>query len=126
MKVDVDQPKLQTLMRDPRGMVGQYFNRIGAHLKMLAILQAGFKTGATKREMFYNTGIQNTGLVLTVGSDSKVALMHHEGTPPHKITPRNFTTLKFLMGGRIVYAKVVKNRGTRPNRYLTDNLRRVL
>jgi hypothetical protein len=53
-------------------------------------------------------------------------LMHHQGTRPHIIVPRRAQTLRFYSRGRIVYSKLVHHPGTKPNRYLTDNLRRVI
>jgi hypothetical protein len=65
-------------------------------------------------------------LVATVGSGNRIALMHHNGTRPHFIRPRRAQTLRFYSHGRIVYSQLVFHPGTRPNRYLTDNLSRVV
>jgi hypothetical protein len=66
------------------------------------------------------------GLTAVIGSDNRIALMHHQGTRPHIIMPRRAQTLRFYSRGRIVYSKLVHHPGTKPNRYLTDNLRRVI
>lgn len=58
-----------------------------------------------------------------VGSMDPIALLHHEGTRPHVILPRIQTALVFSMGGQTVVARRVNHPGTKPNRYLTDNLR---
>jgi hypothetical protein len=73
--------------------------------------------------------------VLLVGSENPIALIHHEGTRPHVILPTRGKHLVFwsqnaggwsgVVGQRIggvVYARRVMHPGTRPNRYLTDNL----
>lgn len=58
-----------------------------------------------------------------VGSEDPIALIHHEGTRPHVILPRIKTALVFSVGGQTVVARRVNHPGTKPNRYLTDNLR---
>lgn len=59
-----------------------------------------------------------------VGSDSPIALLHHEGTRPHVIVPRNAQYLVFFSqrAGRVIWARRVMHPGTKPNKYLTDNL----
>jgi hypothetical protein len=71
--------------------------------------------------------VANSGhdAVVRVGSDlAPLALIHHEGTRPHTIVPRTATVLRFMpSGGGMVFTSRVNHPGTRPNRYLTDNLR---
>lgn len=60
-----------------------------------------------------------------VGSDNPIALLHHEGTKPHVIRPRNAKVLAFWGGegnSQQMFARQVNHPGTKPNRYLTDNL----
>lgn len=59
-----------------------------------------------------------------VGSESPIARLHHDGTRPHVIVPRNAPMLVFYSQkmGKVVYAKRVNHPGTKPNRFLTDNL----
>jgi len=64
---------------------------------------------------------------ITIGSDLTYALLVHQGTRRHVIKPRNSrSVLKFPGRGGFVYARVVIHPGTRPNRYLLDNLRRAV
>jgi hypothetical protein len=62
--------------------------------------------------------------VVIVGSEDPIAYLHHEGTRPHVIVPRTAPMLVFWSNraGRVVYARKVLHPGTRPNRFLTDNL----
>jgi hypothetical protein len=48
------------------------------------------------------------------------------GTRPHVIRPVRARALKFTMGSRTVYAKVVMHPGTQPNNFLRDALRTAL
>lgn len=63
--------------------------------------------------------------VYTIGSDVEYADMVHNGTRPHTIRPKNAQVLRFRVGGRVVYAKVVQHPGTRPRPFLDRALREV-
>lgn len=64
--------------------------------------------------------------VYTIGSDVSYAPMVHDGTRPHQIRPkRPDGVLRFRVGGRIVYAKVVNHPGTRARPFLDDALRQI-
>lgn len=68
------------------------------------------------------------GPVVMVGSDAAPkALIHHEGSRPHVIMPRRATMLRFVgRTGQVVFARKVNHPGTKPNRYLSDNLPKVV
>lgn len=75
--------------------------------------------------------------VWTVGSDLEYAEYVHDGTPPHVIRPKRAHTLRrssrgvvkpalrFMVGGRIVFAKVVNHPGTRAQPFLDRALQDV-
>lgn len=63
--------------------------------------------------------------VYTIGSDLEYAAFVNDGTRPHIIRPRRAQALRFRIGGRIVYAKVVHHPGTRARPFLDDALRQV-
>lgn len=68
---------------------------------------------------------KSSGLPLgIVGSSHPIALIHHEGTKAHIILPVKARALRFPgpTASGFVFAKVVHHPGTRPNRYLTDNI----
>jgi hypothetical protein len=117
---------IKKMTRSPDGEVGRHLAKLGAKLTLLAKAQAGVDTGALKQSIHYRLVQTSGGLAAQVGSDNRVALMHHQGTRPHIIVPRRAQTLRFYSHGRIVYSKLVHHPGTKPNRYLTDNLRRVI
>jgi hypothetical protein len=114
------------MVHDPDEMVGRYLTFTAAKLKILAKAQAGVKTGALRSSINYRIVKGGGGLVALIGSDNHIAFMHHEGTRPHIIAARRAQTLRFYSRGKIRYAKVVRHPGTKPNRYLTDNLRKVI
>lgn len=122
----LDRKGYDHLTRSPTGEVGRYLHSVGARLTILAQNQVGVDTGALKASMRYKVTRASTGLIVTVGSNNKIAYIHHEGARPHIIRAKNANVLRFYSRGRIVYTPVVRHPGTRPNRYLTDNLPRVI
>jgi len=62
----------------------------------------------------------------TIGSDVYYAPFVNDGTRPHIIKPRRpGGSLRFVIGGRVVYAKVVHHPGTRARPFLDRALREV-
>lgn len=112
--------------QDPDGDVGRFLRRKAVKLQGLARKQVGVRTGRLRKSINYRVVNSGGGLVAIVGSNNRIALMHHNGTRPHIIRPRRAQTLRFYSHGRIVYSKLVHHPGTKPNRYLTDNLSRVM
>ena len=121
-----DPVAMKYLLRDPDGEVGRHLLKLAARVARLAKAQVGVDTGALRRSISYRVVRRYGGLTAVIGSDNRIAFLHHEGSRPHIILPRRAQTLRFYSRGRIVYSKVVHHPGTKPNRYLTDNLRRVI
>ena len=59
---------------------------------------------------------------VTVGSDLEYAAYVNDGTRPHIIRPRSKQVLRFNVGGRVVYARVVNHPGTRGTKFLDKAL----
>lgn len=63
---------------------------------------------------------------VTIGSDVEYAALVNDGTRPHVIRPRRADgVLRFRVGGRVVYARVVNHPGTRARPFLDRALREV-
>lgn len=62
----------------------------------------------------------------TIVFDVDYAQMVNDGTRPHVIRPKNASVLRFVVGGRVVYARVVHHPGTRANPFLDRALREVV
>jgi len=110
------------------GMVGRHLHRTGNRISQLAKLQVGKKTGRLARSIKFEHIARNPlGPGIKVGGYTPYALLHHQGTRPHLIVPNKpGGNLVFMKGSRIVHTKIVRHPGTRPNRYLTDSVRKVL
>lgn len=113
-----------------RGQGGPVWNDIEKRTRRaynMARRQVGKDTRELYRSISYRVGVGSRGGVTgTVVADNKIALLHHNGAAPHIIAARKAKALRFKSRGKIVYAKVVRHPGTRPNRYLTDSLRKVV
>ena len=121
-------PVLNYELNVQTGMVGREMKRLGAEIITLARVQVGKRTGklaASIHMAHYSSGRKQ---YIRVGSGVKYALMHHEGTRPHFIVPHPPRThLRFrARTGAVVYPTAVLHPGTRPNRYLSDQLRKVI
>lgn len=109
-----------------RGMVGKHISRLGTRVAIRAKMQVGVRTRKLKASIRSETFEARRGPMAQVGSSRDYALLHHEGSKPHTITARRAKVLRFKSKGRIVYAHSVNHPGTKPNRYLSDNLRKVV
>ena len=56
----------------------------------------------------------------SVKATARYALYVHEGTRPHTIRPRTAQALRFEVGGRVVFAKVVRHPGTKARPFLRN------
>lgn len=58
--------------------------------------------------------------VITLSHPAALYILH--GTRPHLIRPVRARALRFTVGGRVVYAKLVHHPGTRANNFLAASL----
>lgn len=106
------------VLRSPQGPVFKHMMRLGNETQRYARMDVGKRTGALSRSIHVQMTSAASGLVVRIGSDNKIALLHHEGTRPHIIRARNARALVFYMNGNLVFAQSVRHPGTRANPYL--------
>lgn len=123
--VNIRKAELDFLLNNPSGSVGRYLARKGRMVAVAARAQVGVRTGALRASIHMRHLRDSRGQFVRIGSALNYALMHHEGTKPHLITPNRAQVLRFVKGSRVVYAHAVMHPGTKPNKFLTDNLRLV-
>lgn len=114
--------ELDTLLNSPLGLVGRHLAAKGRKIVVAAKAQVGVDTGRLRASIHMRHLRSAAGQYIEVGSSERHALAHHEGTRPHMIVPNRARVLRFSAGGRVVYTHMVRHPGTRPNKYLTDNL----
>lgn len=124
-KIIFRKAELDFLLNSPSGTVGRYLARKGSIIKAAAKRQVGVRTRALRRSISTRHRRNSRGQFVLVGSSLDYALAHHQGTKPHITTPNRSQVLRFVRGSTVIYATSVRHRGTRPNRYLTDNLKLV-
>ena len=114
------------LTTSPNGPVGKDLAKRGEKIRALAVRQVGKNTGRLASSIRVQMSLDAQGLNVRIGSSHRLALLHHNGSRPHLIRAKGLGVMRFTSRGRVVYARVVLHPGTRPNRYLTDNLRKVM
>jgi hypothetical protein len=122
MTVVIRKAELDFMLNNPSGDVGRYLAGKGRMIKMAAMAQVGVRTGALRASIHMRHLRDSRGQFVKIGSSLNYALAHHEGTKPHLITPNRAQVLRFTRGSTVVYAHAVMHPGTKPNKFLTDNL----
>lgn len=126
---------LAAYLRSPSGEVGRHMISLATRVQELAKAQVGYDArkpsgeqgGQHLRDTIVKRIVEEPGgIAVYVGSSHPIALMHHEGTRPHVITPNKASVLVFEMDGQLMFATIVHHPGTKPNRYLTDSLEKVM
>jgi hypothetical protein len=117
-------PVIDFELRTPFGTVGRYIHKVANRITQRARLQVGVKTGRLRASIRFRHIRRAGETAVKIGGYTHYARMHHEGTRPHIITPnKTGGNLVFMKGSRIIRTPLVNHPGTKPNRYLTDQLR---
>ena len=122
-KITWNETALDYLLRNPAGPVGRDLSKRGNRVLAAARIQVGVDTENLRKSLKVVHERSVRGQFVKVGSTTvKYALMHHEGTRPHIITPKRAQVMVFESKGQVIYATRVRHPGTKANRYLSDNL----
>jgi hypothetical protein len=124
-KVIIYKPQLLKELNTPSGGLWKALERRGDYAVKKAKGEVGVKTGNLRASIHKRHTGNFTGQYLWIGSTVKYAYMHHEGTRPHVIAPKTPTKLlRFSSKGRLVITPgPVMHPGTKPNPYLSNQLR---
>lgn len=120
--VTIDDAALQAFIHDPDGPIRRDLRRRGNNVQRRARQLVGVQTGALRASIKVTDLDSVASPSVSVGSDLPYALLHHNGSRPHVITPNSERLLRFKVAGKVVYARVVKHPGTKPNPYLLKAL----
>ena len=123
IKVVFREPVLDRYLNAPSGQVGRYMDRKGRLVMAAAKRQVGVNTGMLRASIHMRHSRDTRGQYIRIGSPLRYARVHHEGSRPHIIKPNSQQVLKFVSKGQIIFAHAVRHPGTKPNKYLTDNIR---
>lgn len=124
---DPDFREIRRLLRSEIGPVGQDLDDMTRRVERRARLLVGVRSGRlrdTIRREPMRQGPRGPYQDVTAGRVGLTAYLgyHHDGTEPHLIRPRRRRALRFVSGGRVVYARVVRHPGTTGTRFLTRAL----
>jgi hypothetical protein len=119
----IDKGQLDLILVAPRGAVGSTIKQRADRVAMAAKMQAGVQTGRLKRSIKTYDHIRAGSTIqsLKIGSNVSYAYWHHEGTRPGRYKRK--TLVATPRGG----VRTMRHRhtysGTRPNRFLSDNVK---
>jgi len=125
-KVIFREAELDNFLNAPSGQVGAYLAKKGRMITVAAKAQVGVRTGALRASIHMRHLRDSRGQYVKIGSVLDYAPLHHNGTKPHIIRPDRAKVLRFVRGGKVIFAHSVRHPGTKANRYLTDNLKLVV
>lgn len=117
--------KLHKELNTPVGDLWKWMERRGDRAVKGAKAMVGVKTGKLRASIHKRHLGNVTGQYMWIGSRVSYAYMHHEGTRPHLIAPKiPGKPLRFTSKGRVVItSSPVRHPGTKPNPYLSSQLR---
>lgn len=113
----------QHAARQVQPILKRSLNAIGRRGVMLLRNFAPHRTGALARSIHYSITGPDSRLRIHFFARVPYNIFVVGGTRPHLIAARNAKALRFVVGGRVVFAKSVQHPGTKPNRY-PDRARR--
>lgn len=121
--INIDKAKLGHQLNGDNGEIGHWLKKRGDRALSAAKRQVGVKTGGLRNSIRMSHLTNSTGQYLTIWTMHRIAAIHHNGTRPHIITPKQGNkVLRFTRGAQVVYARRVRHPGTKPNRFLADQL----
>jgi len=123
VSVQIDRSRLERLLRLPGGLVERNMRRRIERVENRARQLAPGSMSRQIRSEITRERNEVTGFVI---SDHPATIFVVSGTRPHIIRPVRARALRFQVGGRTVFAKIVYHPGTRANNFLLEALREAL
>lgn len=122
-RVRLDRAALSRTIRGAsRNELDRAARQVMNRAKILAPVDTGRLRASIRIESRRNLGLRT---LYTIGSDVYYAPYVNDGTRPHTIRPKKGEALRFTVGGRVVFARVVHHPGTRARPFLDKALREV-
>lgn len=120
----LDRTRIERMLRLPGGMVYRNMERRVRRAEAEAIRRAPGSMGTTIRSQIQRgPGGEFRGVIR---STHRATIYVVSGTRPHVIRPVRARALRFTVGGRVVFARVVHHPGTEANNFLAAALRAAL
>ncbi|MDN3056844.1 hypothetical protein PH213_20280 [Streptomyces sp. SRF1] len=120
VQVTVDPSRLARLLRRRGGRAERKLRERTSRVASIAEREA---PGSMGRYISWKVVEGPRGLQGLIVCDHPAVHYVLNGTRPHLIRPRRAKALRFKLGGRVVFAKLVRHPGTKPNDFLGKALR---
>ncbi len=104
-------------------IAGRDVARVAREVETLAKLYAPVDTGRLRGSIQARPRVTFRGPTIRVEANVNYATFVENGTDPHVIRPKNKKVLKFRVGGRVVYAKIVHHPGTKAVHFMARAVR---
>lgn len=121
--VSIDANLIERALRQPGGVGERLLLR---RAERVAVRARELAPGTMKDHITTHVEGSGRGLAAYVVSEHPATQYVIYGTRPHIIRPRRARVLRFEVGGRVVYAAVVRHPGTRANNFLSRALHEAL
>lgn len=121
-----DTAAIKHVFRDQQGPVGRDLDRksrlVQDAARKLVRVRTGRLLATIRRE--WGTGPLGAHVDVVAGKEGLTPYLGYElgGTAPHVIRPTRRKVLRFISGGRVVFAREVHHPGTRGSHFLTRAL----
>lgn len=120
----LDRSRIERMLRLPGGMVYRNMERRVRRVEAEAIRGApGGMKQRIRVQIQRAPGGEFRGVVKV---EHPAAIFVINGTRPHLIRPVRARVLRFTVGGQVVYARLVRHPGNKPNDFLRKALRAAL
>lgn len=121
---NLDRTRVERMLRLPGGLVYRNMERRVRRVEAEAIRGApGSMKQRIRVQIQRAPGGEFRGVVKV---EHRAAIFVVNGTRPHLIRPVRARVLRFTVGGRVVYARLVRHPGNKPNDFLRKALRAAL
>ena len=121
-----DPAAMRWLFHDRSGPTGRLLDNYSLLVLNRARILVGVRSGRliSSLDRDFGAGVLGPYAEVTAGVPGITTYLgyHHDGTPAHTIRARRRKTLRFVSGGRVVYARQVRHPGTKGTHFLTHAL----
>ncbi|MFD3848193.1 hypothetical protein ACFWVB_20170 [Streptomyces microflavus] len=120
VEVRIDQGAIARLLRR-RG--GRAYRKLAERTERVAAIAESLAPGSMGSYVVWKIDEGPKGLQGVIVCDHPAVRFVLDGTKPHLIRPRRRQFLRFEVGGKVVYTKLVRHPGTKPNDFMGKALR---
>jgi hypothetical protein len=120
VSVTINRNALERMLRLPGGLVYESMRRRLNRAEAVARVTA---PGSMSEHISSSIDGRGRNIIGRLESTHPATIYVIKGTRPHIIRPVRAKALRFMVGGRVVYARIVRHPGNAPNDFLTRALR---